>query len=178
MPDITTRRLRLTPFALSDWPFFLRLRQDPAVMRYMGEIAPASTLRTLFELRIQDGAMIIRTRAGEPVGDIGLRISPHNPHEADVGYALAPEAQGLGYAGEALSAICDRGFHELGLRAINAWVLGDNAGSARLLERQGFTRIQVLEKAYTLNGVCYDDWVYRLEAPRAHRPLDRRPREG
>lgn len=165
MPDILTRRLRLTPFAPADWPFFLRLRQDPAVMRYMGEIVAEEILRTMFAQRIADGARVIRTPSGEPLGDIGLRVSRHNPYEADVGYALAPQAQGNGYACEALEAMCQYGFRTLGLRAINAWVLGENAGSARLLERCGFRRIQVLEQAFTLNGICYDDWVYRLEAP-------------
>lgn len=42
-------------------------------------------------------------------------------------------------------------------------VLGENRGSSRLLEKQGFVRTQVLEKAYHLNGVDYDDWIYRLE---------------
>jgi hypothetical protein len=49
------------------------------------------------------------------------------------------------------------------VQAINAWVLGENRGSSRLLEKQGFVRTQVLEKAYHLNGVDYDDWIYRLE---------------
>lgn len=96
-------------------------------------------------------------------GDIGLRISAKNPHEADVGYALLPQAQGQGYASEALRAICDYGFTTLGIHAINAWVLGNNLGSSRLLEKHGFVRIQVLENAYHLNGVDYDDWIYRLE---------------
>ena len=165
MAEITTPRLRLTPFTRADWPFFLQLRQDPEVMRYMGEIVPQEVLSTLFAQRIADGAMIVRTASGEPLGDIGLRVSRHNPYEADVGYALTPQAQGKGYAGEALEAMCQYGFRSLGLLAINAWVLANSAGSARLLERRGFRRIQVLEQAYTLNGVCYDDWVYRLEAP-------------
>lgn len=92
-----------------------------------------------------------------------LRISSKKPHEADVGYALLPEAQGKGYASEALKAICDYGFQPLGIHAINAWVLGRNASSSRLLEKHGFIRIQMLEKVFHLNGIDYDDWVYRLE---------------
>lgn len=164
MTILTTPRLRLSPFSLSDWPFFLRLRRDRQVMRFMGEMLDEPALRTLFAARCADpGVFVLRDKKGVAIGDIGLRISSKNPHEADVGYALIPEAQGQGYASEALRAICDYGFSQLGVNAINAWVLGDNIGSARLLEKHGFVRIQVLEKAYHLNGVDYDDRVYRLE---------------
>ena len=115
-----------------------------------------AVLHTLVQVRMQGSQ-------GDALGDIGLRISPKNPHEADVGYALLPEAQGKGYASEALRAVCEYGFTTLGVQAINAWVLGENRGSSRLLEKQGFVRTQVLEKAYHLNGVDYDDWIYRLE---------------
>ena len=129
-------------------------------MRYMGEVLSETALHSVFE---DAGVFVLRDSAGTPLGDIGLRISAKNPHEADVGYALLPQAQGQGYASEALRAICDYGFTTLGIHAINAWVLGDNQGSSRLLEKHGFVRIQVLENAYHLNGVDYDDWIYRLE---------------
>ncbi len=133
-------------------------------MRYMGEVLSETALHSVFESRCEDaGVFVLRDSAGSPLGDIGLRISAKNPHEADVGYALLPQAQGQGYASEALRAICDYGFTTLGIHAINAWVLGDNQGSSRLLEKHGFVRIQVLENAYHLNGVDYDDWIYRLE---------------
>lgn len=133
-------------------------------MRYMGEVLSETALRSVFESRCEDpGVFVLRDSADTPLGDIGLRISAKNPHEADVGYALLPQAQGQGYASEALRAICDYGFTTLGIHAINAWVLGDNQGSSRLLEKHGFVRIQVLENAYHLNGVDYDDWIYRLE---------------
>ncbi len=37
---------------------------------------------------------------------------------------------------------------------------------------QGFVRTQVLEKAYHLNGVDYDDWIYRLERESHPAPAD------
>lgn len=166
MITLTTARLLLSPFNKSDWPFFLHLRQDPDVMRYMGEVLSEAALRAIFDARCSDkGVFVLREKKGAPVGDIGLRISSKNPHEADVGYALLPHAQGKGYASEALRAICEYGFFTLGVNAINAWVLSENQGSSRLLEKQGFVRIQVLENAYHLNGIDYDDWVYRLERP-------------
>ncbi|MDJ1653065.1 GNAT family N-acetyltransferase [Raoultella sp. Ech2A] len=164
MITLTTSRLVLSPFTESDWPFFLRLRSDPQVMRFMGPILDEEALRNVFNARREaSGVFVLRDGCGKALGDIGLRISSKNPHEADVGYALLPEAQGHGYASEALEEICRYGFARLGVNAINAWVIGDNSGSSRLLEKHGFRRIQILEKAWHLDGVDYDDWIYRLE---------------
>ncbi|UMX66373.1 GNAT family N-acetyltransferase [Klebsiella pneumoniae] len=81
----------------------------------------------------------------------GRYWAPHQSEKSarswDVGYALLPQAQGKGYASEALRAVCEYGFTTLGVQAINARVLGENCGSSRLLEKQGFVRTQVLEKA-------------------------------
>ncbi len=138
---------------------------------FYGEVLSEEALRSVFVSRCADpGVFVLRDKFGEALGDIGLRISPKNPHEADVGYALLPQAQGKGYASEALRAVCEYGFTTLGVQAINAWVLGENRGSSRLLEKQGFVRTQVLEKAYHLNGVDYDDWIYRLERKLIRRP--------
>lgn len=94
MTTITTPRLSLTRFVTDDWPFFLRLRQDPQVMRFMGEVLSEEALRSVFVSRCADpGVFVLRDKFGEALGDIGLRISPKNPHEADVGYALLPQAQ-------------------------------------------------------------------------------------
>ena len=60
----------------------------------------------------------------------------------------------------------DYAFTQTHVTALNAWVLAANQGSVRLLEKLGFTRTQVLEKGYTINGVDYDDWAYRLEKTR------------
>lgn len=170
MAIIYTSRLQLSPFNEHDWPFFLQLRQNREVMRFMGEVLDEVALRTVFTERCREpGIFVIRNaQDGTPLGDIGLRISSKNPHEADVGYALVPSAQGKGYASEALAAICDYGFQQLSLWAINAWVLADNQSSAHLLEKHGFTRTQVLEKAYQLNGEYFDDWVYRRENALTH----------
>lgn len=90
---------------------------DPQVMRFMGEVLSEEALRSVFVSRCADpGVFVLRDKFGEALGDIGLRISPKNPHEADVGYALLPQAQGKGYASEALRAVCEYGFTTTGCR--------------------------------------------------------------
>lgn len=63
MTILTTPRLRLSPFSLSDWPFFLRLRRDRQVMRFMGEMLDEPALRTLFAARCADpGVFVLRDK--------------------------------------------------------------------------------------------------------------------
>lgn len=173
MAIITTPRLSLSPFEPSDWPFFRALREDPAIMRYMAAIAPEKETQRLFALRLTSKYLFVIRRHDDPtpLGDIGLQISDHHPEEADIGYTIVPQAQGQGYASEALQAVCDYGFTQAGVKAVNAYVLADNGGSVRVLEKAGFVRTQVLEKAYEIDGVRYDDWVYRLEPDAANSPL-------
>ena len=158
MPTLLTPRLICTPITPQDWPFFLALRQSPDIMRFMGAIACEEDIRTLFISRLNDNhARVIRDKNDEPLGDIGLNISTQHPQEADVGYAIAPFAQGNGFASEALKAIRDYAFTHTRVTALNAWALAENQGSVRPLEKLGFTRTQELEKGYTINGVGYDD---------------------
>lgn len=166
MATITTPRLQLSPFKPSDWAFFRSLREDRAIMRYMAAIAPEKETRRLFAIRLTaPHIFVIRAQGSDtPLGDIGLQISAKYREEADIGYTVIPQAQGKGIASEALRAVCDYAFKQTGVKAINAYVLADNAGSVRVLEKMGFVRTQVLEKAYEIDGVRYDDWVYRLES--------------
>lgn len=165
MVTLTTPRLTLSTFQESDWPFFLRLRQDPDNMRYMADIAPEEEVRHVFFTRLNNsGAFVIRRHNEQtPLGDLGLRISSQNPLEADVGYSVATEAQGQGIASEALRALCAYAFEKLGVTALNAWVLAENGASQRVLEKLGFVQTDVLPKVYRVNGVFHDDCVYRLE---------------
>lgn len=129
----------------------------------MGEIQPENQIREKFAARLEGLFFAIHDLQGDFIGDIGLMISTLYPHQADIGYALLPKVWGKGYALEALLAVCEHGFNEEGLKFIDAWVLAENSGSVKLLEKAGFRRTQVLEKAFELNGKRYDDWVYSLE---------------
>ncbi|POP47930.1 GNAT family N-acetyltransferase [Superficieibacter electus] len=164
MLRLLTPRFTLSSFQESDWPFFLELRQNNAVMRYMAGIASEEDIRRVFGQRLlENNAFVIRLHVDEtPLGDVGLRISKVNPAEADVGYSILPPAQGQGIASEALKAVCEYAFYQANVEALNAWVLAANAGSVRVLEKARFSRVQTLEKSFLLNDKYYDDWAFRL----------------
>ncbi|CBG89456.1 GNAT family N-acetyltransferase [Citrobacter rodentium] len=166
MALLTTPRLTLSPFQATDWPFFLALRENPEIMRYMGEIGPERDTRLLFARRLGSQHMFVIRQHNDPtpLGDVGLQISHQFPQEADIGYCLLPQAQGRGFAVEAVRAVCEYAFRDAGIKAINAWVLAENLPSVRLLEKLGFVRTQILEQVFEINGIRFDDWGYRLES--------------
>ncbi|MEA9390150.1 hypothetical protein SJI19_06225 [Acerihabitans sp. TG2] len=51
MKPLTTSRFLLQKQADNDWPFFLRLRQDENVMRYISDILSVEENRVLFDSR-------------------------------------------------------------------------------------------------------------------------------
>ncbi len=164
MLTLLTPRFTLSSFQETDWSFFRTLRQNSDVMRYMANIASEADTRRIFEQRLKEkNAFVIRAHGDEtPLGDIGLRVSQAHPGEADIGYSILPAFQGRGIASEALRALCEYAFYQTPVEALNAWVLAENTGSVRVLEKARFRRVESMEKAFLLNDEYYDDWSFRL----------------
>lgn len=168
---LTTERLQLTRLAESDWPFFLTLRQDQAIMKYMSGVAPQAAIRAKFDSRLLPWApgsfealdFIIRAR-GEvtPLGEIGFCQLRDSPGEAEVGYSLVASAQGRGIASEALMALCRFAFSTGVITSLKAVVVAENHPSARVVEKLGFRWCETVEQGYFSQGSYYDDRIYRL----------------
>ena len=60
--------------------------------------------------------------------------------EADIGWVLAPEHHGQGYGTEAVAALLEICFEQLGVRRVTAGCFTDNQPSWRLMERLGMRR--------------------------------------
>ncbi|MER6529051.1 GNAT family N-acetyltransferase [Streptomyces sp. NPDC001508] len=69
------------------------------------------------------------------LGRVGLRN--HARYGVDLGFALHPQAQGRGIAGEAGRACLEWAFHRLALPVVFAFVLPGNTASISLLRRLG-----------------------------------------
>ncbi|CAI8038109.1 Uncharacterized N-acetyltransferase p20 [Geodia barretti] len=100
--------------------------------------------------------VIARRQDDRLIGNCGIRRKPDNDWEADIGYELAHDCWGLGYATEAAGAMVDFGFLELGLHRISSWCIAENTASARVLERLGFR----LEGRLRQNQYFKDQWLF------------------
>jgi|GEM_PF-3716175 len=62
---------------------------------------------------------------------------------------------------EAVTAICNHAFHQPGFSRITAGIFVGNTGSARVLERAGFTlETPLLRKCYRKEGRFIDAMLY------------------
>jgi RimJ/RimL family protein N-acetyltransferase len=97
------------------------------------------------------------------VGDVGVSLH-ENLMQAELGFTLAGDRQGHGYATEAVRAVLGDLFERRGLHRVSAECDARNDRSARLLRRLGFVQEGHLRQATWLKGEWTDDLVFGLLA--------------
>lgn len=103
-------------------------------------------------------------------GGIGVEPYEGEAHgSAAIGYWLGRAYWGRGIASDAVHALCAYAFGELGLRRLEARLFAENAASARVLEKSGFTLEGVLRGLYVdrAGKVCDALLFARLAARRS-----------
>ena len=146
---LSTPRLILRDFVSDDWPAVLAYQRDPRYLRlYEWEDRTADDVREFVQMFVDHQSAQPRTRFqlavtlktdSRLIGNCGIRLNGVDSHAAEIGYELAPDEWGHGYATEAAGAIIRFGFEELGLHRIGAWTVADNTASIRVLEKLGMT---------------------------------------
>ena len=151
MPE--TERLVLRRFRPEDAEAFAALNADPEVMRYIGEGAPLSRAASDELLARIAGhwrshgyglwCVAERDRPERCLGFAGLAVPAFLPEvlpAVEVGWRLARDAWGRGYATEAARASIDVAFGSLGLASVISIVAEGNDRSARVAEKLGMHR--------------------------------------
>ncbi len=95
---------------------------------------------------------------GIPIGS--LTLSRQKGRKAELGYVLAKEYWGHGIATIAVKIALARGFKELKLKKIEAFVDPDNIASQKVLIKAGMTCEGLLPKAIRFKGSLHDRYVY------------------
>src|SRR5262245_51611654 len=122
MPDasfeqLTSARLILRRFRSDDLDSFVTYRADPDVARYQSweNFTRKEGVHFIDEMAAQHPdvpgqwfQMAIELKAtGEMIGDCAVHALADEPHEAEIGFTLAPKFQGHGYATEAVGCLLD-----------------------------------------------------------------------
>ena len=106
---------------------------------------------------------VILRQEDRVIGGGGFHVWHFRHNRAEVGYHLhREEDRNKGYMTEALGAIIDYGFKEMGLNRISAFTAPDNLPSIMLLNKYGFVKEGMIRKDYLVGNHYYDSLVYGL----------------
>lgn len=155
--NLQTERLALSPVALRDLVFFVRLVGDVRVRQYLG--GPMPWPQRLKQFRAyRQGHPKVGIWAVRAIGchsAIGLVVlSPHKDGEDyEVSYQFRPAFWGKGFAAEATACVVDHALNELGLRRVIAETQTENAASCKMLEGLGFIEEARLSRFGALQSI-------------------------
>jgi ribosomal-protein-alanine N-acetyltransferase len=152
--DLTTSRLILRPWRDADLGAFARLNDDPAVMEFLPRRlsrdesdATAARIRAAIETRGWGFWAVELKGAGDTsvpfIGFVGLSVPSFEAHFTpcvEIGWRLAKQYWGCGYASEAAGASLRFAFDQLKLQQIVAFTVPLNRRSMRVMERIGMSR--------------------------------------
>ena len=150
-PILTTARLRLRQWREEDLAPFAALNADPQVMEFFPKVltraesdAVAGRIRDHF-VRHGFGLWAVEVRgAADFVGFVGLAVPSFDAHFTpcvEIGWRLAREHWGHGYATEAATAALAFGFGDRALEEIVAFTVPTNIPSRRVMGRLGMRRL-------------------------------------
>jgi RimJ/RimL family protein N-acetyltransferase len=171
-PEMVTERLVLAPLGLADGPRLFEYRSDAEVARYQTwepagvddaiafirdlESVAFDTPGTWFQLGIRPSDSDLL------VGDIGVHFSRGESREVEIGFSLAPEHQGRGYATEAVRGLLGHLFRTSGKHRVTASVDPRNHKSLALLERVGMRREAHFRQSLWFKGEWVDDIIFAM----------------
>jgi RimJ/RimL family protein N-acetyltransferase len=169
---IESERLILRRFRDSDLAPFVAYRNDPEVARYQSwdsfdEPEARAFIREMAS--VQPGVLgewfqfAVEPKETEGlVGDCALQVDGQEPYRAELGFTLAQEHQGKGFASEAVSRLLDYAFESLELHRIFAIADCRNKPSWMLLERVGLRQEGHFLENTWFKGEWSDEYLYAV----------------
>lgn len=141
-----TERLLIRPTSEDDSELIYQLMNTPKFIKYVGDRAidsveaGANYIRTkmlpqLHTLGYSNYTIIIKSE-GQKIGTCGL-YKREGVDGIDIGFALLPPFEGLGYGYEASHRLLKAAFEDFGIHEIKGITTKDNSASQRLLEKLG-----------------------------------------
>lgn len=174
-PEFTsteTPRLLLRRLKDGDLPTLLAYHNDPEVARYqlwedMSEAAARAFVNEQKSLRPGvPGQWFVfaleRKDTHVHIGDCSLKVSELDERQGEIGFNLARDQQGKGYAAEAVSSVLDYAFDVLELHRVIAVTDCENAASVALLERVGMRREGHFIQNIWFKGKWGDEYHYAV----------------
>jgi [ribosomal protein S5]-alanine N-acetyltransferase len=164
----------LRDFELGDYQAVHAFATDLAVVRYVewGPNTPHETEAFLREAitsadvspRRRYAFAVLHANAERLIGSIELRVVSFEHRRGEIGYVLAHQWWGHGYATEATRRLLAFGFDQLGLHKISATCDPENRGSVAVLTKSGMHQEGVLRDHVYVRGRWRDRLLFSVVA--------------
>lgn len=166
---VETPRLTLRPFEKCDVDAVMAYCGLPDVQRYLDWkgrdreecVAALQTMSGLTRFnRPGDVVSLAMTRRSDSrlIGQVSLRWTDATANQAELRFVISPAYRGEGFCTEAVRAVLDIGFGELGFHRIFARCGAKNRGSAQMLKKLGMR----LEAHYREHALFQGEWDEEL----------------
>lgn len=167
---LETERLILRDFHRHEWLEVQKFASKEAISRHLGfgEIATESGAELYVKKALAEAGAFFRSSyklglsikpTEELSGSCWLDIDSDDNSMASIGYFVAEECWGKGYATEMVARLIRFGLHELKLRRLYANCDADNIASRKVLEKNGMQQEGLLRqhcrREHGLVDVCY-----------------------
>jgi [ribosomal protein S5]-alanine N-acetyltransferase len=170
MKSLTTSRLNLRPFELADAPDVQRLAGDPRIAATTLNVPhpyPDGAAEKWISSHAQlftDHQSIVYAITLKPddqlIGCINFMAISKQHSRAEVGYWIGVDFWNNGYCTEALRALCNYGFKDLGLNKIVARHMANNMASGKVMTNVGMNKEGILKSDNYKNGKFVDAVIY------------------
>lgn len=167
VPSVDTERLRLRPWRDDDLDAYAAISADPQVMRHLGHGGALSRPDAWRQMAMFTGHWQLKgfgtwaveeKDTGHFVGRIGLH-EPEGWPGVEVGWTLAREVWGRGYASEGGRAALQYAWDVLRARHVISLIIPENTASIRVAERLGET----FEREWVINEIPVH--IYGVDRP-------------
>ena len=167
---LSGQRVVLREFTLDDVDDALKIIGDDRVTRFLSfDSRSRDEAQAMIEGAVRRAQESPRTEfylgVARPDDDsvIGFaRLAFAGVKAGKLGYAIAADEWGQGYATDAARTLTDFAFHVLQLHRVSAAIGPENTASITLVDRLGFTREGVLRDHVFTNGSWRDSVLYSV----------------
>lgn len=170
-PILITPRLRLVEVEPDHASALFTIFSNPEVVKYYGmdpmhELAQAEKIiehfKSTYETKRGMRWAITIKGGNQFIGTIGLNNLALGMKKAEVGFEIHPDFWRSGITSEALQAVLDYSFDELGLHRMGAVTFPANSASIGLLEKNGFMEEGKLRSYLFQNGHSHDALIFSI----------------
>lgn len=167
----TTQRLFIEPLSPNHREAFFGYRSDSETNQYQGwiptslEDADAFISKRPLEFNTPESWFqlgLFLKESEQLIGDVGVHFIGDENSQVEIGYTLAKQFHGKGFATEAVQQVIKVLFERYGKHRIVARIDPENTSSIELVQRLEFRQEAHFRKTYLSDGIWRDELVFGL----------------